>query len=509
MSTLFGRNKRTKTTRTASDGGDLEGSSVPYASTATPTARPQTISSNASRSGEAGRSSVYSVYDESGQPVPIHGRDISIPVNLIPERMPYDAGESSSAGTSSRHRTSETANGHLRRHDSQSTDGGRSTYSDNSATPHKKRHTDRLMQDDGDSRRRPGSTASSASSSSSSHRGVGGFVSPSDFTPRASTSRGANAEERLSTVSSRASELTTSSTNSLRESRNSAATLYSPNLRQLQQSQAMPHYPYNQSAVGATPNPAYSPAPSSHSHQQSSHNSSYFKSSSHTSTPSLHSHRSSSSLQTTPTLPSTPSFASGEFEFPRPADDREIEDLFDDLLERKNVPEKDRPGMSAGYSIQKKWALVHNDRLLEWQTARKATQSAANNTHRASLAPSLMSSSGGGDNTSRADQQGAAALMAASGGMRVLRGKTETPEWYLQKILNQTITPADVGSLTVALRTYEMAWVKSFIELQGLSVLSNVLANITRLPHPRKDQDTKLELELLKCLKWLLNVKVG
>jgi len=120
-----------------------------------------------------------------------------------------------------------------------------------------------------------------------------------------------------------------------------------------------------------------------------------------------------------------------------------------------------------------------------------------------------MSSSGGGDNTSRADQQGAAALMAASGGMRVLRGKTETPEWYLQKILNQTITPADVGSLTVALRTYEMAWVKSFIELQGLSVLSNVLANITRLPHPRKDQDTKLELELLKCLKWLLNVKVG
>jgi cytokinesis protein len=182
--------------------------------------------------------------------------------------------------------------------------------------------------------------------------------------------------------------------------------------------------------------------------------------------------------------------------------------LFDDLLERKNVPEKDRPGMSAGYSIQKKWALVHNDRLLEWQTARKATQSTSNNTHRASLAPSLMASSSGGDTSSRADQQGAAALMAASGGMRVLRGKTETPEWYLQKILNQTITPADVGSLTVALRTYEMAWVKSFIELQGLSVLSNVLANITRLPQPRKDQDTKLELELLKCLKWLLNVKV-
>lgn len=94
--------------------------------------------------------------------------------------------------------------------------------------------------------------------------------------------------------------------------------------------------------------------------------------------------------------------------------------------------------------------------------------------------------------------------------MRLQRGKTESPEWYLTKFMDGSIQPAIVSSLTVGLRTYEISWVETFVnKLHGLSVLTNALANISKLPVPRKEHDLKMELEIVKCLKHLLQMQVS
>jgi cytokinesis protein len=212
----------------------------------------------------------------------------------------------------------------------------------------------------------------------------------------------------------------------------------------------------------------------------------------------MSSQRSSSSLGTTvnPTI-TTPSMASTEFSFPRPKQDQDIEYLFEDLLERTAVPQHKRAD-AARLHVSKKWAMVYNDKLQEWQQARKKPpldRTASQGT------PALPGSPK--PETTPVLQQSANLLAAAN----LSRSSTETatPEWYLTKFMDGSIQPATVSSLRVALRTYAIAWVETFVvKLQGLSVLTNALANITRLAMPRKENDLRLELEIVKCLKDLL-----
>lgn len=51
-------------------------------------------------------------------------------------------------------------------------------------------------------------------------------------------------------------------------------------------------------------------------------------------------------------------------------------------------------------------------------------------------------------------------------------------------------------------------WLHEFIELQGISVLAAGLNNIHRKGSNRREADTNLELEILKCLKVLLGNEV-
>ena len=506
MSTLFGRSKKHRS-RTTSEGSDsLEGSSVPYASTINPPMPPPPLNNV--------RSSVYSVSSQlrPSPMLPEQARDTNDSTSLHSyDHKSYEADRSSE---SSRSRTPDILGmgRNLRRQQSAaSTEDGRSNYSESissSGTSQRKILTDRLLSEE-DHRRR--STASTASSSAGSFSARG-----ADSTPRASMSKQGpyrTAEERTSKSIQQMSDNSIPSTPSTRES---ALFLgpHSPSMRSMHAA-AFPQYPYNQASTSSV---AYSPPPSSIQQHSSTSTSSLTAS-----RRSMNSHRSSSSISTTPTFPppATPSMASTEFDFPRPANDIDIEVLFDELLERRSVPLKDRPAM-ASFPLRNKWALVYNDRLQEWQTSHKSPSSEDQHNHhqhshphRSSIASIIGPSSSStafshhaGEATPKLEQS-AAGLLAANSGIRVLRGKTETPEWYLQKVLNQTITPAEISSLAVGLRTYEIAWVRSFVELQGLSVLSNVLANITRLPVPRREQELKLELELLKTLKTLLNITVG
>ncbi|CAG8768523.1 11408_t:CDS:2, partial [Gigaspora rosea] len=87
-------------------------------------------------------------------------------------------------------------------------------------------------------------------------------------------------------------------------------------------------------------------------------------------------------------------------------------------------------------------------------------------------------------------------------------GDPNTPEYYLKKIMDGTITYKHMNSLSVSLRTSPITWVKSFIEAKGLEVLANYLSSITK-KHAKLKADLEMEYEIIKCLKSLLNNRWG
>lgn len=475
MSTLFGRHRkhRSRTESAGSDGhGDALGSSsLPYEANPAPAVPPLPRQSIA---GDAPRSSVYSMTVSEAQQSQPSGsgsgstparqrekqsqsfangpKDITAPVHLIPESLPY--GQSlSRTRTPDLHRNTSHA----------STDGGRSIRSaaSSSSQPRKSQVADRSLNPANQARR--GSSASNAT------------MNPiRDFDPQSSRSSSRNGHHSIATASSRGSN-------------HSHGRATSP-----------PPAASRSSLAPAGQYPAY-PYSGASSSSRSAENVTNMRAS-HASSHSVSSQRSSSSLNTTVnTSIATPSLAASEFSFPRPKQDEDIEYLFQNLLERTAVPLNKRADASRLH-ISKKWAMVYNDKLQEWQNARKKPPPLDRmSSHGTPVLPGSPK-----PEATPVVQQSANILAAAAAASRTST-ETAPPEWYLTKFMDGSIQPATVSSLRVALRTYPIAWVEAFVlKLQGLSVLTNALANITRLPIPRKENDLKLELEIVKCLKDLL-----
>ena len=188
---------------------------------------------------------------------------------------------------------------------------------------------------------------------------------------------------------------------------------------------------------------------------------------------------------------STASFSPEGFILHRPTDDKAIEKEFLELMLKrgwKSLPEQARRQMEA-YPISKKWTLVHQDRLAEWQGEQKKRM-----THRGPVSNYNDSFSVYG----RADEEG-------------------SPEWFVKKVLDNTITPKQFQSLSVSLRTQPIAWVKSFVDSQGQVALTNALAKLNKRqqsgPAPAggntTERDLDREYDIVKCLKALMNSKYG
>ena len=124
---------------------------------------------------------------------------------------------------------------------------------------------------------------------------------------------------------------------------------------------------------------------------------------------------------------STTSFAPDGFHLPRPSDDRVIEQQFIELMHKRgwqNLPEQAKRQMLA-YAPAKKWTLVHQDKLTEWQGDQKRKQHARQ---------TYGTQDGSLGNAGRADEEG-------------------SPEWYVKKLMDDTITTKQLQSLSVSLRT--------------------------------------------------------
>jgi cytokinesis protein len=139
------------------------------------------------------------------------------------------------------------------------------------------------------------------------------------------------------------------------------------------------------------------------------------------------------------------------------------------------------------YPSSKKWTLIYQDRLTEWQGEQKRRLTA-----RAGQYSNV-------DITANSDEEG-------------------SPEWYVRKVMDNSLDSKGLGSLEVNLRTQQIGWVKRFIECQGQVALTNVLLKINRktavgpaIPADSKSSDKNLdkEYDIIKCLKALLNNKYG
>lgn len=122
------------------------------------------------------------------------------------------------------------------------------------------------------------------------------------------------------------------------------------------------------------------------------------------------------------------SFNPDGFNLPRPTDDRVIEAQFIELMHKRgwhNLPEQARRQMMA-YPPAKKWTLVHQDKLTEWQGEQKRRQTARPLT--------VLGPDGTPNIVARSEEEG-------------------SPEWYVRKVMDDSITAKQLGSLSVSLRT--------------------------------------------------------
>ncbi|TEA21275.1 Cytokinesis protein sepA [Colletotrichum sidae] len=174
------------------------------------------------------------------------------------------------------------------------------------------------------------------------------------------------------------------------------------------------------------------------------------------------------------------------FHFPRPDNDEIIGQMFLALMQKRgwhNLPEQARRQMVA-YPADKKWTLLYQDRLTEWQGEQKRRQTAKPNQY---STPEILVNS---------DEEG-------------------SPEWYVRRVMDNSLDTKGLGSLEVNLRTQQIGWVKRFIECQGQVALTNVLMKINRktalgpAPDQRADRHLDREYDIIKCLKALMNNKFG
>ena len=111
---------------------------------------------------------------------------------------------------------------------------------------------------------------------------------------------------------------------------------------------------------------------------------------------------------------------SESFNFPRPENDDDIEVLFDKVMRTRGDPK----GTADNLSIEQKWELVRNDERIRWKEQKQR-----------------------GEQSRKQQETGQVAAVIQ-----------DSPQWYIQKFMDRTITPKQAGSLLVSLRSKELRY---------------------------------------------------
>ncbi|KAH7045424.1 hypothetical protein BKA57DRAFT_79829 [Linnemannia elongata] len=151
----------------------------------------------------------------------------------------------------------------------------------------------------------------------------------------------------------------------------------------------------------------------------------------------------------------------------RPRTDQEIEDRFVDFMNKMGMHEPEQRKAMAGLTVDNKWKLIFQHESQEQTKAKKREEGYVDKS---------------------------------------------SPEYFVRKLqLDGDLKVTDskfLLALFVSLKSQPISWVRSFIQSRGMLVLSNALSTLNHRPS-RRDADLAMELEIVKCLKTLLNNRWG
>lgn len=156
-------------------------------------------------------------------------------------------------------------------------------------------------------------------------------------------------------------------------------------------------------------------------------------------------------------------------EFPQPKSTAEIERLFTEMMSARDLfrqmPDDSRKQLLSK-PLAVKWQMIHADAMTVWreQLSRKSAEAQGNDSK-------------------------------------------DSPDWYVKRIVDQSLKASQYTALNVCLRTLQVSWVREFIDNQGHIALSTTLGQINQRSSKR-DDDLVKEHEILKCLKVVLNNQV-
>ncbi|KAI9476055.1 MAG: diaphanous GTPase-binding domain-containing protein [Benjaminiella poitrasii] len=154
--------------------------------------------------------------------------------------------------------------------------------------------------------------------------------------------------------------------------------------------------------------------------------------------------------------------------------DAEIEDFFERMLTRRGIHDSHARLKMSSFSIEKKRLMVSQD-----------IQSESNLTALSSLR--------------RTDKKS-----------DHFQTENKGPDYYVRKLsdMSKGVNCKVVSHLAVGLRTMPLSWVRQFIDMQGLQIVTNVLKALNKT---KSKQETSLavEADILKCFKALLNNRVS
>jgi cytokinesis protein len=108
-----------------------------------------------------------------------------------------------------------------------------------------------------------------------------------------------------------------------------------------------------------------------------------------------------------------------DFNFPRPSDDTEIEALFENIVRTRDL--ENLPPLT----IDQKWNMVESDERIRWREEKTREEQAK-----------------------KVPEQSRTGMI-----------EERSPEWYLRKFLDRSITPKDASGLLVSLRGHEVGCV--------------------------------------------------
>ncbi|SCU96699.1 LADA_0H02278g1_1 [Lachancea dasiensis] len=222
----------------------------------------------------------------------------------------------------------------------------------------------------------------------------------------------------------------------------------------------------------------------------------------------------------------------GSIKLEKPKDPQEIEELFEEVLYKRNVyqslPASAQKELN-GYDLDKKWLMVKQDLQSELKkrmnkkssgrlptanigtTADPSVQTNLSNTN--SIDVSLAGQSGmSGSNVSLPDQFYIAKNGNSSTNTLSQDPSHLSPDFYVRKIICNNITAKTLNDLWVSLRTEQLDWVLGFLEAQGQVAISNVITKTCYKETPENllsDEVLDKEFAYFKCLKTSLNLKEG